>query len=145
MARQSNTTTGQPRASAARAAAGKRQREARKFAIAAARLAADLRCEDILLFDVRGLSDVTDYIMLGTATSDRQIKSVGEDIEELGAEQQFQRFGREIDTATTWLVLDFVDVVVHLFDAPTRAHYDLEMMWGDAPKLRWRRPRTKKA
>ena len=49
------------------------------------------------------------------------------------------RFGSERDDAATWLVLDFIDVMVHLFEPSTRAHYDLEMLWGDAPEVEWSR------
>ncbi len=117
------------------------QREAqnRRFAIDAARLASDLHCEDAILFDVRGLSDLTDYILIASGTSDRQIKSVADDIEELARETGLTRLGRELDGSAKWVVVDFVDVVVHLFDPETRAHYDLEMLWGDAGRVPWRR------
>jgi ribosome-associated protein len=97
--------------------------------------------EDILLLDLRGLSDVQDFLLLANGSSERQIRSVAEDIEEL-AEERFGlgRYGREADTGATWYVVDFVDLVVHLFVPPTRAHYDLEMLWGDAGRIQWRRP-----
>ncbi len=113
--------------------------EAHGFAVEAARLLADTKCEDVVVFDVRGLSHVTDFVVIGTGTSDRQMKSVAEDVEELGASQGFDRYGQERDDSTTWVVADFVEVVVHLFEPNTRAHYDLEMMWGDAPQVHWRR------
>jgi len=109
------------------------------FTIEAARLLHDRHCEDILILDVRGLSDLTDYIIIGSGTSDRQIKSVGDELEDLAKQSNLDRFGREVDAPTNWLVLDFVDVVVHLFDPAARAHYDLEMMWGDATKIEWQR------
>lgn len=111
----------------------------RRFAMEAARLLDDLHCDDVLLLDVRGLSDVTDYVLIASGTSDRQIKSVGRDIEKLGGQWGLVRFGRDADEATTWLVIDFVDCVVHLFEPTARAFYDLEMMWGDAPRVDWRR------
>lgn len=114
--------------------------EVRKFVIEAARLMKDLHCTDIIAFDVRQFSDVTDYVMVATGTSDRQIHSVSGDLNDLARSFDMGRFGREVDERSTWLVADFVDVVVHLFDADTRAHYDLEMMWGDAPKVQWQRP-----
>ena len=49
------------------------------------------------------------------------------------------RFGSERDADSTWLVLDYVDSIVHLFEPTARAHYDLEMLWGDAPKIDWRK------
>ena len=109
------------------------------FAVSAARLMLDSHCEDIVVFDVRGISQLTDFIVIASGTSDRQIRSVGDHLEETAKEFELERFGGEVDKTTTWLVVDFVDVVVHLFEPVMRAHYDLEMMWGDAPKVEWRR------
>ncbi len=114
--------------------------DAQAFAIQAARLINDLRCDDILVFDLRGLSPVTKYIVIASGTSDRQIKSIGGEVADLGAEQGFPRYGSDRDGASTWAVIDLVDVMVHLFEPATRGHYDLEMMWGDAPQIKWRRP-----
>lgn len=111
----------------------------RAFVIEAARLLTDLHCENALVFDVRGLSDLTDYILIASGTSDRQIKSVADDVEDLAARSGLGRLGRELDGPAKWLVLDFVDAVVHLFEPQTRAHYDLEMLWGDAERVPWRR------
>ncbi len=109
------------------------------FAVEAANLLKDLHCEDLLLLDVRGLSDVTDFILIGSGTSKRQIRSLGDDVEKLAKGRGLSRFGRDQDEDTTWVVLDFVDAVVHLFEPTTRAHYDLEMMWDDAPRVDWKR------
>ena len=114
------------------------EKQALQLAIEAAHLCADRHCENVLIFDLRGLSDVTDFILIASGTSDRQIKAVADEISDL-AKQQYNvdRFGTEVDGSTNWLVLDFVDVVIHLFDPATRAHYDLEMMWDDAPRVDW--------
>jgi ribosome-associated protein len=114
-------------------------RQTRQFVTDAARLLADLHCHDVVIFDLRELSDVTDYVVIGSGTSDRQIHSVSQDVEQLARQSDLERFGREVDGAATWLVLDFVDVVVHLFEPNTRAHYDIEMMWDDAPRVDWQR------
>ncbi len=127
-------------AGGAERAARRHEREdatVRAFAIEAAKLVRSLHGEDVIIFDVRGLSDVTDYILIASGTSDRQIKSLGDDLKHLGQEHGLPRYGGEVDGPTTWLVVDFVDVVVHLFEPNTRAHYDLEMMWGDAPRVEW--------
>ncbi len=113
--------------------------DAQGFVVEAARLLKDRHCEDVSAFDVRGLSDVTDYILIASGTSDRQIKAVGDELEDTAKPHDLERFGRDVDEPTNWLVLDFVDVVVHLFESATRAHYDLEMMWDDAPKVDWAR------
>lgn len=108
---------------------------ARAFALEVAELAQDRRCEDVVCFDVRGRSALTDFVIIATGTSDRQMQTVAREFQELGKATGFQRFGGEEDSATTWVVADFVQVVVHLFEPETRAHYDLEMLWGDAPTL----------
>ena len=113
--------------------------DARDFAVDAARLLADSHCDDILIFDVAELSPVTKYLIIATGTSDRQIKSVGADVAELGRQRDFDKYGSDRDGSSTWVVIDLVEVMVHLFEPATRAHYDLEMMWGDAPQVDWRR------
>jgi ribosome-associated protein len=116
-----------------------REQAVRAFLIEAARLLNDLHCEDIILLDVQGLSDLTDFILIATGTSDRQIKGVAGQVDDLAQEHGLDRFGTERDTDSTWLVLDYVDTIVHLFEPAARAYYDLEMLWGDAPKIAWRR------
>lgn len=116
------------------------QQAAHDFAVAAAQLLADSHCEDVLVFDVRQISHITNYLVIATGTSDRQLKGVAKYVSDLADEHQLDRFGTEQDDSTKWLVLDFVDVMIHLFEPTTRAHYDLEMLWGDAPKVRWQRP-----
>ncbi len=111
----------------------------RAYMIEAAQLLKDLHCEDIVLFDVQGLNDLTDFILIATGTSDRQIKGVAGQVDDLAQEHGLERFGSERDADSTWLVLDFVDSIVHLFEPTARAHYDLEMLWGDAPRIDWRR------
>lgn len=113
--------------------------ETQRFAIEAARLIADSHCEEVVIFDVRRLSQLTGYIIIASGTSDRQMKSVVQDVVELSADYGLDPYGSERDTDTRWLVVDFVDVMVHLFEPTTRAHYDLEMLWGDAPQVSWQR------
>ncbi len=115
---------------------------ARKLAIEAARLAEDSNCEEIIVLDLRGSSPITDYFVIATGTSGRQMRSTAEDIIEYGDsidQKMYRAAGMEGDD---WMVVDFVDVVVHLFDPPHRHYYDLELMWGDAPRVRWKRRAT---
>ncbi len=114
--------------------------QVQQFVIESARLISDSHGEDVIVFDVREHSQVTDYLIIASGTSDRQIRSVGDEISQLAKQQyHLERFGRDEDGPSKWLVLDFVDVVVHLFEPTTRAYYDLEMMWGDAPRIAWQR------
>lgn len=109
------------------------------FAVEAARLLADRKCDDVLLLDLRGLSEVTNFVLIGTGTSDRQMKSVGDELRDFGQERGQVAFARDRDPAATWIVVDFVNLIVHLFEPNQRAYYDLESLWGDAPRLRWQR------
>ncbi|MEM9294794.1 MAG: ribosome silencing factor, partial [Planctomycetota bacterium] len=97
----------------------------RALAIEIARLLADDKSEDVAILDIRGLSPVTNFVVLGTGQSDRQIRAAAEHVSQLARERDFARFGSDQDDARTWVVLDFVEVMVHLFEPATRAHYDL--------------------
>lgn len=110
------------------------------FATEAARLVRADKCEQVVLLDVRELSQVTDFIVIGTGTSQRQMASALDHVEELARSLGFARHTENRDERSLWLLADFVDVVVHLFEPNTRAHYDLEMLWGDAPRVRWNDP-----
>lgn len=112
----------------------------REFAVELARLMRDDKCEEVVLLDVRGLSQVTDFIVIGSGTSDRQMHSVIMHAKELGHSMGYAPFRSSDDPRGTWLLCDFVHVVVHLFEPGTRAHYDLETLWGDAPRIEWERP-----
>lgn len=110
---------------------------AHHFAVEAARLAANTRCHNVVVLDVRGLSPVTDFMVLATGTSPRQMKTVTDHIEELGEPLNYRPFSRADDTASNWTVIDFVDVVVHVFNQDARMYYDLEALWGDAKRVDW--------
>lgn len=112
--------------------------QTRAFAEKAAQILADDKCEDVLVLDVRGLSQMTDYIIIGSGTSDRQMRSAMDDVAEESAALGYEPV-QSADDRGVWLVADFVDIVVHLFEPNTRAHYDLEMLWGDAEHVDWSR------
>jgi ribosome-associated protein len=108
---------------------------AKAFALAAAKVAADRHCSDIVALDLRGKSPATDYFVIATGTSDRQMRTVADEICEAAKKQGLQRFGRAGYEQARWILLDFVDVVIHIFDSEYRDYYDLELLWGDAEKL----------
>lgn len=122
------------------------QEAARGFAIDAARTLADDKCRDVVLMDVRGRSQVTDFIVVGTGSSDRQMRSSGEHVDDLAEKRSMRLYRHNLkEPNAKWVYLDFVDVVVHLFEADTRLYYDIEMLWGDAPRVAWERPGDLKA
>ena len=111
---------------------------ARRFAIEAARLAANTRCHNVAVLDVRLTSPVTDYLVIVTGTSTRQMKSVADQIEELSDQASNTPLSRAGDEgSSSWIVLDCFDVVVHLFTQEARLYYDLDGLWGDAQKVAW--------
>lgn len=112
---------------------------ARAFAIDAARVLQDNKCEHILVLDVRELSRVTDYMVIASGTSNRQMNAALEHVQDHGKERGSPVFRCSADDRSLWLVCDFVDVVVHLFEPNTRAYYDLEMLWSEAPQVEWSR------
>jgi ribosome-associated protein len=105
------------------------------FAAEAGRLLRDRHCEDVLLLDVTGLSQVCDYVLIATGTSDRQMKSVAGEVADLGDSCSMHAFRKSVDTNATWIVVDFVTVVLHLFEPQRRAYYDLEDLWSDAKRI----------
>lgn len=113
----------------------KLNRKARTFALAAAKVASDRHCSDIMVLDLRGISPATDYFVIATGTSDRQMRTVADEICEAAKKQGLMRFGRAGYEQARWILLDFIDVVVHIFDSEYRDYYDLELLWGDAKRL----------
>ncbi len=108
---------------------------AKAFALAAAKVAAERHCSDITVLDLRGKSPATDYFVIATGTSNRQMRTVADEICESAREQGLQRFGRAGYEQARWILLDYVDVVIHIFDSEYRNYYDLELLWGDADRL----------
>jgi len=113
----------------------KKKTDAKTFALLAAQLAASRHCSDIVVLNLKGISPATDYFVIATGTSNRQIKSVADEIGEIARSRGLQRFGRAGYEQARWILLDFVDVVIHLFDSQYRDYYDLELLWGDAERL----------
>ena len=99
------------------------------------RAADDLKAREMIALDLRGLNDATDWFVIASGTSDAHVRGIAqavlERLEASGAHAHHVeglRSGR-------WVLLDFVDVVVHLFHPEARAFYQLERLWNDAPRL----------
>lgn len=111
--------------------------DAEPFALAAARVAADLKTDDVQVLDLRGLSSLADYFVVGTGTSDRQMHAVLDRIEEQARRMGRKPFKVSDSRSANWILADYVDVVIHLFDREHRDYYDLDGLWGDAPRVTW--------
>ncbi len=105
-------------------------------ALAAARTAEDNRGRDIVILDLREQTAVFDYFVVITGSSRRQLHAISEEIENtLKREYGDRRLGMEGFTESRWILLDFGDIVVHLFDDETRKYYDLEHLWSGAKRV----------
>jgi ribosome-associated protein len=113
-----------------------RKTTARQFALAAAKIGKERHCTDITVLDLKGLSPVTDYYVILTGTSDRQMKSIADEISVMAREKKYSRFGMAGYQQAHWILLDYVDVVIHIMNAEAREYYNLEMLWGDAKKVK---------
>ena len=108
-------------------------------------MALDRHCEDIIVLDLRKRSPITDFFVIATGTSDRQMASLGREIADTAGSLGHPALSIGGLPQATWVLIDLFDVVVHLFASDQRSYYDLEMLWGDAPKTRWKRPPSKRA
>lgn len=97
-----------------------------------AQLAWEKKGDNILILDVRKLTDVTDYFVLVSAESEPHVKALSDHLQEKLAEKKLKAWHREGYQNLNWVLLDYIDVVVHIFREPTRQFYELEKLWGDA-------------
>jgi len=112
----------------------------RLFAIEIARTLHDSKCSDVLLLDVRGKSQVCDYVVIASGTSQRQMRAAAQDIEDIGKARGQHPYRTSADDTSTWIVVDFVEIVAHLFEPDQRLYYDLELLHADSKRIDWRRP-----
>lgn len=100
-----------------------------------AELAAERRADHILVLDLRSLSTIADFFVIASADADVQLRATADRIQE-GLEEHGERvWHAEGYEAGQWIVLDYVDVVCHLFLKEKRTFYQLERLWGDAPRI----------
>ena len=107
----------------------------RELALRAAQLAREKKGEDLVLLDLRELSSVADYFLLVTALSETQVRAIAEHIWETMQKEGSRPWHVEGMEHRRWVLIDFVDVVVHVFHPETRQYYLLERLWGDAARV----------
>ncbi|MBN2579752.1 MAG: ribosome silencing factor [Pirellulales bacterium] len=107
-------------------------------AVLAARTAEDNRGTDVVVLDMRELTSLFDFFVIASGTSRRQLHAISEEIDRvLEQELHDRRLGIEGYEESRWILLDYGDVVVHLFEPETRAYYALEDLWGQARPIPW--------
>jgi ribosome-associated protein len=110
----------------------------KEVAIAAARASSEKQADDVVILDVHELIVITDFFVICSTGTDRQLKTVIENVEErLRSRLEVRPVRREGEAGAGWWLLDYIDVVVHVFGSEQRAYYDLERLWRDAPRLSW--------
>jgi len=107
--------------------------EAHDLARLTAELALSKKAKDIIILNLTGLSDVTNYFVLCSGESDTQVKAIAEVIDDGVKEHDVRVWRKEGMNNLHWVLLDFIDVVVHVFQPRVREYYDIERLWGDAP------------
>jgi ribosome-associated protein len=105
----------------------------------AAHVATENKGRDVVVLDMRGITPLYDFFVLATGASRRQIHTIAEEIDATLHEQGDRRLSIEGYQASKWVVQDYGDVIVHVFDEPTRQYFALEELWGDAPRVDWQR------
>lgn len=108
--------------------------EAKELAELTAELAKTKKAQDIVILDLTGLSDVTNYFVICTGESDTQVKAIADAVEDGTREEGSKVWRKEGLDNLQWVLLDFVDVVVHIFLPKVRQYYEIERLWGDAPR-----------
>lgn len=110
-----------------------------RHALLCARVAADYKAQDVVVLDMRGVTPLYDLFVLATGTSRRQIHTLAEEIDAAMAAEGETRLGIEGYASAKWVVQDYGDIVVHVFDPETRSLYGLEDLWADATPVDWER------
>lgn len=103
---------------------------------AAARAAAENNAKDLLLLDVRKQTSLFDYFVIATGRSGRQLRAIADEIDEvLEKKLGDERLGTEGYRDSRWIVLDYGDIVIQIFDEKSRKYYQLDELWGDAERI----------
>ncbi len=104
-----------------------------------ARVALDNKGRNVVVLDMRGITPLYDFFVLATGASRRQIHTIAEEIDAALHREGDHRLSIAGYEASKWVVQDYGDVMVHVFDGPTREYYSLEDLWADAPRVDWER------
>lgn len=112
-----------------------RPRDARELALLCAAAAHNKKARDLALLEVGELTGYADYFLLASGRSTRQALAIAENVDRVLKKAGRRPVGREGLSEGRWILLDYGEVVVHVFYEPVRQFYDLDSLWGDAPQL----------
>jgi ribosome-associated protein len=109
---------------------------------ATARLLHENKAEDVLALDLRELAAVADYFVIASGSSEQHVRALARAVERGLVEAGAQAWQKEGETGRRWILLDYVDVVIHIFHRETRDFYRLEKLWADAKPVELPHPRA---
>ena len=107
----------------------------KKKALEIARLAYDRKAEDVVIINLKKLSSLADYLLICSAGSERQVDAIAGFIEDSLRDEGIRPLGVEGAAKGRWALMDYNDVIVHIFHKPVRLFYDIEGLWADAPRI----------
>ena len=93
------------------------------------------KATDLVLFEVGTLTSIADYFLIASGKSSRQVQAIAQHLQSRMKEEGFTRFGVEGEWDGHWILVDYGDIVIHLFYQPVREFYDLEGLWVEAPRV----------
>lgn len=108
-------------------------------ALQCARIGADNKAKDIVILDLSAITPIFDYFVLMTGVSRRQIHALAEETDAYMRSEDEKRLSIQGYQSSRWVVQDYGDIVVHVFDQESREYYALEDLWADAPRVDWQR------
>lgn len=114
---------------------GGRPLNSKTKAIKAAKIASNKKAKDIIILDLKGLTTITDYFVICSGENATHIKALAEAIEEKFSKDKIYYHSTEGLNFARWVLMDYSDVIIHIFDEETRAYYELEKLWLDAPRV----------
>ena len=114
--------------------------DSKKLALICRELADDKKAENIVVLDVKKISSITDYFVIASGSSEPHLRAISDEvIDKLRDDYNLRPRAIDGNLQAAWLVLDYFDVIVHIMRSDVRERYDLESLWGDAPRVRPRR------
>jgi ribosome-associated protein len=113
-------------------------------ALLASEIIMERKAVDPILFEVTGLTSITDYFLIASGNSSRQVQAIGRHLQRSMRQKGFRTYGIEGEREGQWILLDYGDLVVHIFYQPVREFYDLEGLWTEAPRVEPHESKRKK-
>ncbi len=114
---------------------GAATKDSKQKTLLAARAALEKKAGDLIIYDVSAITPMADYFIICSGDSHRQVRAIRDHIDEALAEKGSHPFSTEGENTCRWILMDYSDLIIHIFKEEVRRFYSLERLWGDAPQL----------